>query len=499
MAQQLQTHIQKALDYLLREYTHFQEFKKDLEQLAAIIQAEKSKENKSFKKLFKDFKYIARAERRFNRFIIKVEDDFKQLLQQEKDTRSKAELVQLEKNLEIGGRHILAAASLHEGSIKHELTQIYQSYLIQTLVYRGQDDFSANLHKLEDAVSNALRWIGALTTDLEKARKLTFTASDTIMPGNKSLIPVTDTALSSLVDMDVGVINFSSLPTGTHKFLKAQYTLRTARGKVLGAITAGNYGLALKLLHQAHYPEKELHLFLNDKTDQRIIQGLQGRNIFVHQVNLQKEWLGKQQMEKIIGKKITDITHLSYAELTEAYKYLSASILGASPTTLFCPIGSGELMSFIKKSKLPLEVYGNPGQVYGVVPRGHPFAQKNIIFTPMPQSLADGLVTPWISQEINSVLARLGVKPLEVDEADLLAAYKLAKKVGYDVEISGAAGFVGLLPKYVAQLKLVKKSNKLTHLEWQKLKSPSSEDYRRYGGDSIVIICTGNGHRYFGI
>src|SRR3989338_9662998 len=82
--------INKAIRQIVREYYFFQELEKDLKDLKqAIKEGKRKQEVKDIKLAFKDFKYIGRAERRFNNYEKLVEEFFKLLGQKvisEKET-----------------------------------------------------------------------------------------------------------------------------------------------------------------------------------------------------------------------------------------------------------------------------------------------------------------------------------------------------------------------------------------------------------------------------
>ncbi len=485
-------HVQKALEFLLKEYDAFKEFKDDLEKLSAFLESAKKEKPQSFKHLLKDFTFSAKTERRFNRFLFRVERDLKKMISREKSRRAKKELEELEQHLEIGGKFILAAAALHQGRIRQELK--YMEFA--TLNYSSinvlkdlQQSYIWHLEELKELVDKVLSWIAALTDDLERAKQISLELTEGIGPHRMRFVPADDNiSLSIKTCFHVTVVDFSKIPTGTHKFLKATYTLKKAGGNVLGAITAGNYGLALKALHQAHYPEKELHLFLDRNVDPRILQGLKGRNVFVHAVDLNAGWFGRKEMENIVGKTVEDITNISDSEIPLAYKSIHKPVEGTY-TAIFCPVGSGELLAAFREHGYE-RMMGV--KIYGVVPYNHPFVRGNVGFSPMPKSIADSLVTPWISPKVVQKLLAKDVQPLAVQEEDFATAYRAARSAGYDVEISGAAGFVAVLPKYIQQLGLRTDCD-----YWQKSidsGKPTTELF-----DNIIIIATGNGHKYFGI
>ncbi len=474
MPSDIQEHVRKAFEYLLQEYKYFQEFKNDLEELSAKITSWKGQEPVRFKELFRDLAFIGRAERRSNRFLIKVEEDIKRLLRQAKTSRSSDELEKLEQHLEIGGR------------IKQELDDLLK---LDPLSGLSRENYRAAFNELLDnlltQVNRALQWIISLSNDLRHAQELVQEAAESIGPHRWEWLPIErDEKWYAKYRFQVFIYDFSKLPTGTHKFLKAVYALKHAHGNILAAITAGNYGLALKVLHQAQYIYKELHLFLDKRVDERIPQRLSGKNVFVHLVDLNRGWFGKREMEKIIGKQVTDITHIPEEELPLAYKSLNKEF-GFNPKKIFCPVGSGELLSVFETQTGEKDLEGRRNVfIYGVVPPQHPFTRTSLSFSPMPMSSADALVTPWINPMVLRSLLTREVTALEISEEEILQAHQLAKQAGYDVEVSASVGFAALLPKYLDKFKYIKRGeSKIDSLL----------------GEQILIVSTGNGHKYFGI
>lgn len=511
MSNKIQHHTKKAYEFLMQEYDHFKEFREDLEKLHNLLDKTRREgpENyreelrvkiKAYEEIFKDFNYVGRSERRFNRFLVKVEGDIKKLIRQQKDKKKKEELTELEEHMEIGGKAILAAASLHEGRIRQQLND-FQEYWgehnidLQRSYSSSTDRYHEEIYKIQQLVKRTITWMAALTRDLQRAQRLSAKSIQEIGPQSTGFYLLKDNLeLSKLACVRVSVVDFSALPTGTHKFLKAAYLMKQAQAEpkvALGAITAGNYGLALKTVHQTAHMQRELHLFLDKKVNPKIIRGLKGGyNVFVHAVDLSKGWFGQKEMEAVAGKEILDLTNLKPEQVPEAYKKIDNVVSSGAyyATHVFCPVGSGEFLAAFnleKNMKLGMKVYG-------VVPQGHPFQRSHIGFKPMPQSKADSLVTPWMHPNLYNQILSKHFTCLEVTERDIQEAYRLAKKCGYDPEVSGAVGFVGVLPKYIKKL-----GYKTDCSCWHKITMPIIGVLNNC--EHVAIISTGNGHKHFGI
>ncbi len=161
----------QAIKWLAAEHKYFKELQEDLEQLKQDAQTAKEKESLGdVRHAFRDFRYLAKSERRFERKFKDIEDILKELKQKTRLAGS-AKTAKIAENLqreaEAAANYLVKAASYFEGSIRERLLSLQHEV-------KGHQwaQIKITLQEVEEIAAQAQKWIAALQIDIEKARKL---------------------------------------------------------------------------------------------------------------------------------------------------------------------------------------------------------------------------------------------------------------------------------------------------------------------------------------
>ncbi len=284
--------------------------------------------------------------------------------------------------------------------------------------------------------------------------------------------------LSEEFGCQVDLLDFSVLPTGTHKILKAQRVFQVAeeaeavqRAKIseLIAISSGNYARALA--HMANQERRKVILVIAGEINASMSE-LEGDHVELVKMEDIKDFSPTSDLSENLGLAYAymkcenreyhlppaDVTNLRAIEnLPHAVRsvdsYMTYELSGDYDdyTRMFCPVGSGELffdLACNSSSRVYAEV-----QPHGIVPLSHPALTNRTFDTDVQPSYADKLVTPnfpityhfGMSEDL---LARDKPTIIGATEDEFRQAHALSISLGLDLEPSGAAGMVGAVQSF---------------------------------------------------
>lgn len=162
-------HIQEAIAWLASEHKYFGELKDDLAQLKKDLESAKEKEQvNDIKKAFRDFRYLARSEQRFQRHEQQVEEALTDL-QKQKITVSGTihEIQDFLQQLHTEAANLIRDSSFYEGRIRKLLTHLQADIQDHHL-----EQAQAVLMEITQVIDDAEKWIAAVSVDLNKAKKI---------------------------------------------------------------------------------------------------------------------------------------------------------------------------------------------------------------------------------------------------------------------------------------------------------------------------------------
>ncbi|MCH7771137.1 MAG: hypothetical protein IIA49_08995 [Bacteroidetes bacterium] len=160
--------LQKSLKWLATEHNYFLELKKDLDKLKEDIKKAKEKDEvKDIKAAFKDFRYIAKSEKRFNRHEHTVEEILHEMKSRISLSGTIKEIEELIQRLHIEAANLISVSSLYEGAIKVHLTNLRDEIKEHKIEKAKQI-----LIELGQLIEETEKFIAALSIDLNKAKKL---------------------------------------------------------------------------------------------------------------------------------------------------------------------------------------------------------------------------------------------------------------------------------------------------------------------------------------
>lgn len=165
-ARKMDAELKEALIRLANEHNYFIDLKIDLENLSRDIKlAKNSSFGADIKKALRDFGFIMKSEERFSTIEEHVEDAMAKMIAQEEDGEAK-KATKLYTDMESEADFLLRNSADHEGHIIKLLKRLKdcdprQEYYAKLLCL-----------EIEQTVQEALEWIDALTSDLEKAEEM---------------------------------------------------------------------------------------------------------------------------------------------------------------------------------------------------------------------------------------------------------------------------------------------------------------------------------------
>jgi len=165
---ELQQEISKAVAWLATEHNYFLELKKDISKLKTEIERAKANADlNGLRFLLRDVRYIGKAERRFNRYEHNVESILSKAKDKIKVSGTITEVEELIRRLHLEAADLVNSSSMYEGRLHDLLVHLQAAIKSKELEQAHQC-----LMELSELVENTEKWIAALSTDLNEAKKL---------------------------------------------------------------------------------------------------------------------------------------------------------------------------------------------------------------------------------------------------------------------------------------------------------------------------------------
>ena len=183
----IQEEIEKAIRWLSSEHYFFKSLKEDLNELKIDLSSAKEKESvKEIKKALRDFKYIGKSERRFERYEQDIEKEAEILMESYKSSFSDnvEELKKVMDQIHVEAANLVRVASYFEGEIRKRLNFL----LNEVRINHDFDDAKRKLRELESIVAKSDEWIKALDVSLADAKKVCEKELDDIMKKQQQLL-----------------------------------------------------------------------------------------------------------------------------------------------------------------------------------------------------------------------------------------------------------------------------------------------------------------------
>lgn len=162
--------LKKAVKWLAAEHYFFGELKRDIQELKISIQEIKIKDiNKELKDAFHNLNYLAKSERRFNNLEQHIENALIEIKRQIIVTGTILEIEDLIKRLHLEAAQLIRDASLYGGFINEQLKAIERELSLSKI---NIEKIKLLIEQLEDQISDAEKWISALSSDLDHAKQV---------------------------------------------------------------------------------------------------------------------------------------------------------------------------------------------------------------------------------------------------------------------------------------------------------------------------------------
>jgi DNA repair exonuclease SbcCD ATPase subunit len=158
--------LQTSIGWILREFYFFKQLQDDLKELKTdISHAKKKEEVKDIKDALRDFKYIGRAEKRFDVYEKEFEEKLAALKKEITVTGTIEEIERLSERIHTEAASLVRDASFYDSKLKDYLSHL--KHHIDEI-----ESAHAVIMEIEQIIEEAENWIRALLIDFEKAKKL---------------------------------------------------------------------------------------------------------------------------------------------------------------------------------------------------------------------------------------------------------------------------------------------------------------------------------------
>src|SRR3989344_603904 len=162
-------HVEEAIKWVATEHKFFEDLSTDLQLLKRDIALAKEKsEVKDIKRALGDFRYIGKAERRFDNHEKHVEGFLNKLREHELTISGNVhEIQQLLERLHTEAANLIKDSSFFEGKIKELLLHLRDEIKDHEI-----EQAQATLMEVERLIEDAEKWIAALPVDLKRAKRV---------------------------------------------------------------------------------------------------------------------------------------------------------------------------------------------------------------------------------------------------------------------------------------------------------------------------------------
>lgn len=159
-----------AIKQLVAEFSFFKDLKDDLDSLKTHIDTQKLKAGNDIKGAFRDFRYIGRAEARFynsEKHVIEGLRLIEKKIEVGEIKVSGLDVNKLMERVKVETNQLLRSASCYEGEILMLLTNLQKEVKEQNV-----NKTKKLIEKIGEIIVDCKEWMGALTSDLNKAQKI---------------------------------------------------------------------------------------------------------------------------------------------------------------------------------------------------------------------------------------------------------------------------------------------------------------------------------------
>ncbi|MFH1827641.1 MAG: hypothetical protein ABH824_00095 [Nanoarchaeota archaeon] len=159
-----------AIKQLVAEFSFFKDLKDDLDSLKTHIDTQKLKAGNDIKGAFRDFRYIGRAEARFynsEKHVIEGLRLIEKKIEVGEIKVSGLDVNKLMERVKVETNQLLRSASCYEREILMLLTNLQKEVKEQNV-----NKTKKLIEKIGEIIVDCKEWMGALTSDLNKAQKI---------------------------------------------------------------------------------------------------------------------------------------------------------------------------------------------------------------------------------------------------------------------------------------------------------------------------------------
>ena len=162
-------HVHEAIKWVATEHKFFDDLSVDLQLLKRdIALAQEKSEVRDIKRALGDFRYIGKAEKRFNNHEKHVEDFLNKLREHELTVSGSVhEIQQFLERLHTEAANLIKDSSFFEGKIKELLLHLRDEIKDHEI-----EQAQATLMEVERLIEDAEKWIAALPVDLKRAKRV---------------------------------------------------------------------------------------------------------------------------------------------------------------------------------------------------------------------------------------------------------------------------------------------------------------------------------------
>lgn len=156
-----------ATKWVAAEFYYVKEMKTDLED--ARVHLENGKQD--VKKAIQAMNYVGRAENRATRAESQLKDDI-EALKKAVPVDMRAELDNVENDIEIASRHLVKNVSRYEGHMRDELRTLGAQLELLEKGKGSEAVVKEFINQIIDKIDDILKWLSTMQTDLKNVEKI---------------------------------------------------------------------------------------------------------------------------------------------------------------------------------------------------------------------------------------------------------------------------------------------------------------------------------------
>jgi len=162
--------VHKAIEWVAAEHDYFVKLKGDLQILKDALKANKKRfKIQAINKALRDTDYIGYSERQVGKYELQVEEIFGHLKENVKVYGTAKEAEELISQIHTEAAQLVVSSSFYTGKLRGRIKK-----LKQVLRKGTSEETQEILNEIEQAINDTEKWIAALSSDLQKAKNLSF-------------------------------------------------------------------------------------------------------------------------------------------------------------------------------------------------------------------------------------------------------------------------------------------------------------------------------------